>query len=142
MTRIIKKLSGLVFILMLITVWAIYSYNDTSILTSAKSIRNKEINWGIKRGKNHEQPDLGTTNIELIEKYDGIAMGNKEKKYVYLTFDSGYEAGYTEEILDILKENEVNATFFITAHYLNSASDLVERMIKEGHIIRKSYSKS
>ena len=69
-------------------------------------------------------------------------MGNKEKKYVYLTFDSGYEAGYTEEILDILKENEVNATFFITAHYLNSASDLVERMIKEGHIIRKSYSKS
>ncbi len=142
MTRIIKKLSGLVFILMLITVWAIYSYNDTSILTSANSISNKKINWGIKRGKNHEQPDLGTTNIELIEKYDGIAMGNKEKKYVYLTFDSGYEAGYTEEILDILKENEVNATFFITAHYLNSASDLVERMIKEGHIIRKSYSKS
>ena len=142
MTRIIKKLSGLVFILMLITVWAIYSYNDTSILTSASSISNKKINWGIKRGKNHEQPDLGTTNIELIEKYDGIAMGNKEKKYVYLTFDSGYEAGYTEEILDILKENEVNATFFITAHYLNSASYLVERMIKEGHIIRKSYSKS
>ncbi len=142
MTRIIKKLSGLVFILMLITVWAIYSYNDTSILTSASSISNKKINWGIKRGKNHEQPDLGTTNIELIEKYDGIAMGNKEKKYVYLTFDSGYEAGYTEEILDILKKNEVNATFFITAHYLNSASDLVERMIKEGHIIRKSYSKS
>lgn len=142
MTRIIKKLSGLVFILMLITVWAIYSYNDTSILTSVSSISNKKINWGIKRGKNHEQPDLGTTNIELIEKYDGIAMGNKEKKYVYLTFDSGYEAGYTEEILDILKKNEVNATFFITAHYLNSASDLVERMIKEGHIIRKSYSKS
>ena len=142
MTRIIKKLSGLVFILMLMTVWAIYSYNDTSILTSASSNSNKKINWGIKRGKNHEQPDLGTTNIELIEKYDGIAMGNKEKKYVYLTFDSGYEAGYTEEILDILKENEVNATFFITAHYLNSASDLVERMIKEGHIIRKSYSKS
>ena len=142
MTRIIKKLSGLVFILMLITVWAIYSYNDTSILTSASSISNKKINWGIKRGKNHEQPDLGTTNIELIEKYDGIAMGNNEKQYVYLTFDSGYEAGYTEEILDILKENEVNATFFITAHYLNSASDLVERMIKEGHIIRKSYSKS
>lgn len=142
MTRIIKKLSRLVFILMLITVWAIYSYNDTSILTSVSSISNKKINWGIKRGKNHEQPDLGTTNIELIEKYDGIAMGNKEKKYVYLTFDSGYEAGYTEEILDILKKNEVNATFFITAHYLNSASDLVERMIKEGHIIRKSYSKS
>lgn len=68
-------------------------------------------------------------------------MGSRNKKYVYLTFDNGYEAGYTEKILDALKENEVKATFFITAHYLNTAGDLVERMIKEGHIVRKSYSK-
>jgi len=69
-------------------------------------------------------------------------MGNSEKKYVYLTFDNGYEAGYTAKILDALKENEVKATFFITAHYLNTAGDLVQRMIEEGHIVRKSYSKS
>ncbi|MDE5830288.1 MAG: polysaccharide deacetylase family protein [Clostridia bacterium] len=58
-------------------------------------------------------------------------MGNREKKYVYLTFDEGYEAGYTEKILDTLKEEKVNATFFITAHYVNTASDLVQRMIDE-----------
>ena len=69
-------------------------------------------------------------------------MGNPEKKYIYLTFDNGYEAGYTGKILDTLKENNVQATFFITAHYLNTASDLVERMINEGHIVRKSYCKS
>ena len=62
-------------------------------------------------------------------------MGNKENKYVYITFDLGYEAGYTENILNTLKENNVNATFFITAHYVNTASDLVQRMINEGHII-------
>ena len=63
-------------------------------------------------------------------------MGNSEKKYVYITFDSGYEAGYTKKILDNLKENVVKATFFITAHYLNTASDMVDRMIKEKHIVR------
>ncbi len=43
----------------------------------------------------------------------GIAMGNTQDKYMYLTFDEGYEAGYTGKILDILKENNVPASFFI-----------------------------
>lgn len=66
-----------------------------------------------------------------MQKYDGIYMGNASKKYVYLTFDEGYEAGYTEKILDTLKEENVTATFFITAHYINTASDIVKRMIDE-----------
>lgn len=72
---------------------------------------------------------------------NGIYMGNKDKKYVYLTFDEGYEAGYTEKILDTLKEEKVQGTFFITAHYINSAPNIVKRMIDEGHIVRKPYSK-
>ena len=103
--------------------------------SSTASLSNTSIGWGIKRNDNHEQPDLGKKNKELIEKYNGMAMGNKENKYVYITFDLGYEAGYTENILNTLKENNVNATFFITAHYVNTASDLVQRMINEGHII-------
>ena len=62
-------------------------------------------------------------------------MGNAENKYIYVTFDLGYEAGYTESILNTLKEINVPATFFITAHYVNTASDLVQRMINEGHIV-------
>lgn len=99
------------------------------------NLSNSKIEWGIKRGNNHEQPDLGSKNKQLIENYNGIAIGNKDKKNIYLTFDLGYEAGYTSHILDVLKENNVKATFFITAHYLNSATDLVERMINEGHIV-------
>ena len=62
-------------------------------------------------------------------------MGNKDSNSIYLTFDLGYEAGYTEHILNVLKEKNVQGVFFITAHYLNTASDLVERMINEGHIV-------
>lgn len=62
-------------------------------------------------------------------------MGNASKKYVYLTFDEGYEAGYTEKILDTLKEEKVTAVFFITANYVNTQPDIVKRMIDE-----RSYS--
>ena len=102
---------------------------------SSIALSNITIGWGIKRNDNHEQPDLGTKNKELIEKYNGMALGKPKKKCIYLTFDMGYEAGYTESILDSLKEEGVKATFFITAHYLNTASDLVKRMIDEGHIV-------
>ena len=108
---------------------------ETMETSSTDVVSNKKIEWGIKRGDNHEQPDLGSENKRIIDKYDGISMGNSEKPYVYLTFDCGYEAGYTEKILEVLKQNDVKATFFITGHYLNSASDLVKRMIDDGHII-------
>ena len=109
--------------------------NIKTIETSSIALSNAKIGWGIKRNKNHEQPDLGSNNKKLIDENNDIAMGNDRDKYVYLTFDMGYEGGYTEKILDVLKANNVKATFFITGHYLNSAGDLVKRMIDEGHIV-------
>ena len=103
--------------------------------TNTSNISNKKIGWGIKREDNHKQPDLGSQNKKIIDEYQGIAMGNAEKPYVYLTFDEGYEAGYTEKMLAVLKENQVSATFFLTAHYLNTQPDLVKKMIDEGHIV-------
>lgn len=104
-------------------------------ISNFESLSNKKIEWGIKRNDNNMQPDLGSKNKEIMDKYDGICIGNNEKPYIYLTFDMGYEAGYTEKILEVLKENNVNATFFITAHYLNTEPELVKRMIDEGHIV-------
>ena len=72
---------------------------------------------------------------DFFKKITEFVWAMKKKKYIYLTFDLGYEAGYTEKILDSLKENNVQGTFFITAHYVNSASDILQRMIDEGHII-------
>lgn len=115
---------------------------NNSIETTSNALSNTKIGWGIKRNDNHEQPDVGKKNKELIDKYKGICLGNNEKKYIYLTFDNGYEAGYTSKILEVLKQDEVSATFFITAHYLNTEPELVKQMIEEGHIVRKSYSES
>ena len=109
--------------------------NENTVATSGAVLSNKKIGWGIKRAENHEQPDLGSSNLNLLQKYDGIGIGNSKDKFVYLTFDNGYEAGYTSKLLDTLKENNVKAAFFITAHYLNIAPELVERMINEGHIV-------
>lgn len=104
-------------------------------LQEIASLSNKKIGWGIKRNDNHKQPDLGQKNKSLMDKYNGICIGDNNAPFVYLTFDMGYEAGYTEKILEVLKQNNVKAAFFITAHYLNSEPDLVKRMINEGHIV-------
>ena len=126
-------------ILLLIIIICIILFNlsneSNEEAVSSSSLNNTKIEWGIKRAENHEQPDLGSENEELISKYNGIALGNEEKNYIYLTFDLGYEAGYTETILDVLKEKNVQGTFFVTAHYVNSASDIVQRIIDEGHIL-------
>ena len=109
--------------------------NEKSIITTIANGESKTIGWGIKRANNNMQPDVGEANRKLLEENGGICLGKDTEKVIYLTFDEGYEAGYTEKILSTLQQNDVKATFFITSHYLNTASDLVERMIKEGHIV-------
>lgn len=133
----IKKITTF-FICTLVIIFtvSVINVNNETVQTSSNGvISSKKIEWGIKRSDNHEQPELGSENKRIIDEYNGISMGNNEKKYIYLTFDCGYEAGYTEKILEVLKQNDVKATFFITGHYLNSSPDLVKRMIDEGHII-------
>ena len=133
-TKIYEKIELTIIALCIIFVISIISDNkEIPMLTSANY--EKTIGWGIKRNDNHEQPDLGKTNKEILEKNEGLAIGNNVDKNVYLTFDEGYEAGYTSQILATLKENNVKATFFITAHYLNTQPELVKQMIDEGHIV-------
>src|SRR5699024_12309635 len=60
---------------------------------------------------------------------------SSDLKDIYLTFDNGYEAGYTTDILDILLEEDVPATFFVTGHYVEQEPKLIKRMVEDGHII-------
>lgn len=124
-------------VVILIFSFSIISINmqNHNVLDTSTIINNEKIGWGIKRTDNHQQPDVGEKNKKILEENEGICLGKDAEKYIYLTFDSGYEAGYISNILDILKQNEIKATFFITSHYLNTASENVERMINEGHII-------
>ena len=124
-----------IFILAIFS-YCIISLNEGNFLTTSVSMtQDKKIAWGIKRNDTHEQPDVGSKNKEILENNNGICMGKNSEKNIYLTFDSGYEAGYLTKILDVLNLNQVKATFFITSHYLNTASDQVKRMIDDGHIV-------
>lgn len=131
------KYGFIILLMMAIFSLSVISMNteENEILTNANTVSNQKIGWGIKRNDNHEQPDVGSSNKKVLEENGGICLGNNEKKAIYLTFDEGYEAGYTPQILTILKENQVTATFFITAHYVNTQPDLVKQMIDEGHIV-------
>ena len=135
-----KKVSKKIIIIGILII-AIFSLSiiqikqQEMISVSASQISNKKIGWGIKRNDEHKQPDVGAMNQNVLEENNGICLGNKEKKYIYLTFDEGYEAGYTTKILEILKNNDVKATFFITAHYVNTQEELVKQMLEEGHIV-------
>lgn len=102
---------------------------------TTQAVSNKPVHWGFKKATNEEPPDAGKEFSELLEKNGGFYKGDPNKKEIYLTFDNGYENGYTAQVLDVLKKERVPATFFVTGHYLESASDLVVRMAKEGHII-------
>jgi peptidoglycan-N-acetylmuramic acid deacetylase len=97
--------------------------------------KNSPIHWGFKKGYNGKPADAGQMLEGILEKHGAFYKGDPNKKYLYLTFDNGYENGYTEKILDVLKKEKVPATFFVTGHYLKSAPDLAKRMVNEGHII-------
>ena len=90
--------------------------------------------FGVKKNNENKQPDIGFYK-GIIESTGGIYVGDKNSQNIYLTFDCGYENGYTGKILDVLKEKGVTATFFLTGHYVDSASDLVLRMKNEGHTL-------
>lgn len=57
------------------------------------------------------------------------------EKLVALTFDDGPDPIYTAQVLDILKENAVPATFFVVGQHAVLRPDLVQRAVREGHEI-------
>lgn len=127
-----EKIVRIAFALLIM---AIVLFQFTILSRATETLSSELIAWGLKRSDNHNPPNLDSASLEILNEYHGIAIGNSEEKKLYLTFDLGYEAGYTAQILDVLKENDVKAVFFITAHYLNTQPDLVKRMIEEGHTI-------
>lgn len=104
-------------------------------ISTYSTLSNNLRSWGIRRKPNNETPDADPGAPELLKKYYGIYIGDTSQKTIYLTFDEGYENGYTPKILDVLKENDVKAAFFITGPYLKEHEDLVRRMVEEGHIV-------
>lgn len=105
---------------------------DTAVLNS---LDNTKKGWGQGVNKDESNRPTGCLQYQdLYGKYDAYFI-EKQEKVIYLTFDEGYENGYTSQILDTLKEKECPAVFFVTYDYVNRNPELVQRMINEGHVV-------
>lgn len=94
----------------------------------------QEGNWGLGYGQAGEKP-TGNDSAEKLSKYNAYYVGSGDEKVVYLTFDAGFENGYTPQILDTLKEENVPATFFVVGTYIRDNPQLIKRMEEEGHLV-------
>lgn len=107
--------------------------NRSDVSQRAELLTETE-DWGLGFGKSGEKP-RGNATIEEMKQYDAYYMAEGDEKVLYLTFDCGYENGNTEPILDALKAHNAPATFFVVGHFLESAPDIVKRMVEEGHTV-------
>ena len=90
--------------------------------------------WGLSFRQEGQSP-IGTASADALAAYDAAYIGDTTKPVIYLTFDAGYENGCTEKILDILEKHNVNAAFFLVGNYIEKNTDLVRRMVEDGHIV-------
>ena len=106
----------------------------TSSITDYDSLNGAGQGWGFVRRKG-APPDIPNSQTELLKKYNGAYLSEKKEKNLYLTFDEGYENGFTAVILDVLAKTKTPAAFFVTGPYLEGQEELIKRMIDEGHIV-------
>ncbi|MBO4415983.1 MAG: polysaccharide deacetylase family protein [Lachnospiraceae bacterium] len=96
--------------------------------------------WWYTKNKDHKIPTPGYAN-DITQKfpeygayYANTAATDADKVF-YLTFDCGYENGFTETILDILKAHNAKACFFVTKGFLQQSPSTAKRMKDEGHLV-------
>lgn len=97
-------------------------------------VNNAKISYG--QGVQFDSKNRPQGAVDAQNKYGDMGakfIGDEDDKCIYLTFDEGYENGFTPKILDILKEKNVTATFYVTYDYCERNKTLVKRMIDEGH---------
>lgn len=121
-----KRDKLLIFLALAMAATAVSLFFRRNILPTAS--------WGLSF-RQEGAPPVGNADRQQLRQYDAAYLGDPSKKVLYLTFDAGYENGSTEKILDILKEQQVPAAFFLVGNYIEKNADLVRRMEAEGHIV-------
>ena len=110
-----KKKINIIIVLMMITVLLFFIFI------------HKSKSFAIELSKN------SLLSTELVEKIATITKN--EEKVAYLTFDDGPTITVTPKILDILKAENVKATFFVIGKYVDRHPEIVKREYEEGHYI-------
>lgn len=109
--------------------------DSPAVTVQLDALDNTKHGWGQGKQVDSDHRPLSCTKFQdKYGKYDAIFIKDNTKN-IYLTFDEGYENGYTSKILDVLKEKQVPAVFFVTYDYVKRNPELVRRMIAEGHVV-------
>lgn len=90
--------------------------------------------WGLHFEK-PSSPPVPNLSDDKLNPYGAYYHGNLKEKKIYITFDAGYENGYTEIILDALKKHDAPAAFFLVGPYIKENPEIVKRMAAEGHTV-------
>jgi len=110
------------------------SFPDTLSAAAPAAIPASAANWGLSFPTPGQSP-VGNATVDELKQYGACYLGDTKEKVIYLTFDCGYENGYTESILDTLQKHHVPATFFVVGNMIETAPDIIRRMANEGHIV-------
>lgn len=131
------KKNGKKIILLALIIFS--SLNLVSAYTCKSKFKNipetTELNWYFVNRGNDQTPECPKESAEFLDTYDSYYVGDTENKVIYLTFDEGYENGYTVKILDVLKEVNVPAAFFVVKPYITENPEIIKRMNLEGHLV-------
>lgn len=96
-------------------------------------------------GVNHEAKKYSYDAKKISDKLSSYDYSNDGEKIVFLTFDDGTSTTVTPEVLKVLKEEDVKATFFLTGQNIERGGEKAKELIKQefnaGHAIANhSYS--
>ena len=114
--------------------WMLYLQGQSQTVSAPAAIPASAADWGLSFQTEGQAP-IGNATAEHLAQYDACYLGDTSKKVIYLTFDCGYENGYTEPILDALKKHDAPAAFFVVGNMIETAPDVIRRMAAEGHIV-------
>ena len=132
----------------IVSILRLFEFMDIDLLTSQRptmrpaprptpnfaAMCNQSRDWYFVRNPNN-QPPRGRQTAESLRPFDAFFIGDTTQQRVFLTFDAGYERGFTAAILDTLRDHDVHAAFFLTESYIRNNPELTQRKIDEGHLM-------
>lgn len=123
-----------VLLLLTMLLWPMSRQSSSLPAAGDAAVAVSTDNWGLSFPTEGQSP-VGNATVEELAQYNAYYLGDTSQKVIYLTFDCGYENGYTSSILDTLKKHNAPAAFFVVGNMIESAPDLIRRMVAEGHIV-------
>lgn len=120
----------------LITIGSIHTLSNAELDRIASAYDATPQGFGANGGgadsQNRNQNALNLENT--LSEFNPLIFGNKDSNKIYLSFSCGWEnEPNTSTILDVLAKTNVKAIFYINHEYASKNSNLVRRMINEGH---------